>query len=82
MADSMLPGGGCMDLETPESVIINMALFSTSAMKLSAQKAKEWAGSSHQSHGFNLSHIAQQVKDSWLEKKRYTVQIDSDNENF
>ena len=58
MADSMLPGGGCMDPETPESVIINMALFSTSAMKLSAQKAKEWGVSCHQSHGFNLSHIA------------------------
>ena len=37
---------------------MNMALNSTSAMKLELQKAKEWAGSSHQSHGFNLTHIA------------------------
>ena len=39
-------------------VAINVALVSTSVMRLESQKAKEWAGSSHQSHSFNPSHIA------------------------
>ena len=38
-------------------VVINMAPASISAMRLESQKAKEWAGSSSQSHSFNPLHI-------------------------
>ena len=51
-------------------VAINMARAGTSTMRLDSQKAKEWAGSSHQSHGFNSTHIAYQIKDSCGQKKR------------
>ena len=39
-------------------VAVNMAPASTLAMRLESQKAKEWGGSSRQSHSFNPSHIA------------------------
>ena len=45
-------------LKLHRAVAINMAPTSTFAMKgEDFQKAKEWGGSSHQSHGFNPSHI-------------------------
>ena len=39
-------------------VAINMALAGTSTMSLESHKTKEWAGSSHQNHGFNPTYIA------------------------
>ena len=51
-------------------VAINKASTSTTTMKLDSQKTKECDGSSRQSHGFNTSHIAYQIKDSCGQKKR------------
>ena len=51
-------------------VPINMTIAGTSTMRLESQKAKEWAGSSHQSHGFNPFYIVLQIKDSNGQKKR------------
>ena len=65
------------------AVAINMALACTSAMRLKSQKTKEWAGFSHQSHSFNPSHLAEKIKDSSGQiKERYTVKMDSDEENL
>ena len=67
----MLLGGCTETLKYHRVVAINMALASASAMRLESQKAKEWAGFSHQSHCFNPLHIAWQIKDSCGQKKKH-----------
>ena len=82
-SDWMIFGSG-RTLKYHRVVAINMALTNIFVMRLDCQNAKECIGSSHQSHGFNPSHIDLHIKDSCGQEKKeiYSKDRFKDKENL